>query len=482
MGRHVAWALPLLFAALVRIALAADAADGPLLGDEATLRRLGNLWATHGVYVGEWPPVIPWLLARLQGLVGLGPNLAWLRGLDVVFSTATVGVIMALVARLGGRRAGLVAGWVAAQHVALAIWSALIFTEALFVLVFAVALALVARLFDADRAPSARARGWLPFAIGAWLGVGLLVRAAGLVLTVAVGAAVFLARAREEQARAPGPRLGAIVAAPATRGLVEAAAIIVAALVVLLPWSMRSTLVVGASKWASATGAGNIVLGWSGAPIPFERAGLESSAIDAAPLGGLRHWLEAPGPSVPGPEVFADGTRMQGYARERVREVLTTHPGWAIRSRIIGVSDVFSPLSFAHRALRLGQLDGIAQRPWARRALLLGGALSSVAVLGLALVAAARRVAPPWFEVLALLLVLAHVAVPLAMFGISRFRAPLEPVLIALAALACTRPTDPSRAPTGITRKLIVGALSALAVVTQLVSLPVVVAALRTSW
>lgn len=425
------FALPILVAALLRGALTWDALDAPLLGDEATLQRLARTWDQYGVYVGEWPPVFPWLLTTLRRLVGDPENIAWMRALDTLASLLVVVATMALAHTLGGRRVALVAGWFAALDLALAIWSALLFTEALYVLVFMLALCVLARAFAGARVTTA-----LLFLVGGLLGVGALVRAAGLVLlfAVAIGAAV---------ARGYRPPEGE---APLARRAVAALLVVVAGLAVMLPWSVRNTQVLGASAWASPTGTGNVALGWSGARIVFERVGVADEDVYAAPLGGLRRWLERPGPSVPGPEVFAEGANMERWARERVVEVVTTHPGWAVRSRVLHVSELFSPLSFAHRALRLGQLEGCARRPWLRRALLVGGALTSVALFGLAVVGVARRRYPEWWWWIAASIALAHLVVPLAMFGISRFRAPLEPILIVFAALAFSRDAEPRAA------------------------------------
>jgi len=457
----LAVAAPLVVALAVRALLALDASDGPLLGDEATLRRLAELWREHGVYVGEWPPVFPWLLAQLQRLAGEAAGLALMRGLNVAAATAVVAATMALARELGGRRAALAAGWIAALSPAVAIWGGLLFTEAPFVALTTAALALLARRLNSDEGTR-----HLPWICGLLLGAAALVRAAGLLLIGAVVVGVFVARGRRGL----------------MRGVADAAAIAALALLVLAPWSVRSTTVAGRSKWASGTGPANIVLGWSGAPIPFERAGLADADVHGAPLGSLRRWLERPGPTVPGPEVLAERGGLAAYAPERVREVLREHPGWAVRSRIVHLAELFSPQSFGHRAARLGQLDGLSARPWLRRAFSLGGALLTVATFACAFWALNRGSLAAAHRRILFGFAAAHVAVPLLMFGISRFRAPLEPVVIAVAALlwssASAGAARDRRGPDTATA----GTLAALYGAGLLVTLPVVWTAVRAGW
>lgn len=467
----LALALPVLAAILVRAVLAFDAVDAPLLGDEATLQRFGRLWQLHGVYVGEWPPVYPWLLATLHGLCGEPANVVWARVFNVLCSSLVVVATMGLAREIAGWRTALLAGWFAALSPALSIWAALLYTEALFVLVFVAALWLLVRLLQSER-PSRAA----PFVVGALLGFGALIRAAGLILlvAVAVGAAVARCTGRSADARR----------ARATRASAEGLAILVTGLCVLVPWIVRNTLITGELRWASATGSMNIALGWSGGRIPFERVGLDDAAIYAAPLGGLRRWLEAPGPAVPGVEVFADGTNMETYAPARMREVLREHPGWALRSRLVHVSELCSPLSFGHRAVRMGQLDGVARQPLPRRVYTVGGAALTVLLLALAVAGVARRGYSPAVGWLAAAVAAAHLVVPLLMFGISRFRAPLEPLIVVFAALALAPGPVTLQQHARASRRAVwvAAALAVLLLATLAVMAPVADAALRATW
>jgi len=84
----------------------------------------------------------------------------------------------------------------------------------------------------------------------------------------------------------------------------------------------------------------------------------------------------------------------------------------------------------------------------------------------------------------------AHLVVPLLMFGISRFRAPLDPLILVFAALACAPHSGGKPASGGIlaraapTRRAVwvAAALAALLCVTLAVMAPVVDAALRATW
>jgi hypothetical protein len=461
---------PVLVAALVRAVLAWDASDAPLLGDEATLQRFGRLWQQHGVYVGEWPPVYPWLLSTLHGLCGEPANVMWARAFNALCSTLVVVVTMGLAREVGGRRAALLAGWFAALSPALSIWAALLYTEALFVLVFVTSLWLLVRMLQDERTSRAA-----PFVVGALLGFGALIRAAGLILlfAVALGAALARVTGRSDEARS----------VRTVRASAEGLAILVTGLCVLLPWVVRNTLVIGEARWASATGSTNMALGWSGGRIEFERVGIDEGAVYAAPLGCLRRWLEAPGPEVPGTEVFVEGTNMETYAAARLGAVLREHPGWALRSRLVHVSELCSPLSFAHRAVRTDQLDGVARHALPRRVFTVGGAVSTVLLFALALVGVARRGYSRAVGWLAAAVAAAHLVVPLLMFGISRFRAPLDPLILVFAALAFV-PLPPGKLSDAAARHVpwVAVALAALFCVTLAVMAPVAVAALRATW
>ena len=475
-ARALALVLPVLAAALVRAGLAWDASDAPLLGDEATLQRFGRIWQLHGVYVGEWPPVYPWLLSTLQGFFGEPANVAWARAFNALCSTLVVVATMGLAAEVGGRRAAVLAGWFAALSPALSIWAALLYTEALFVLVFVTALWLAVRMSQSERGLRAA-----PFVVGALLGFGAVIRAAGLILLVAVAVGAAVARLTGGR---DGPRTAGAQRLRAMRACAEALAILVTGLLVLLPWVVRNTLVTGELRWASATGSTNMALGWSGARIPFERVGLDDKTIYGAPLGGMRRRLEAPGPAIPGVEVFSDGTNMEAFAPARMREVLREHPGWALRSRLVHVSELCSPLSFAHRAVRTGQLDRLERSTLLRRTFTVGGAALTALLLSFALVGVARGRYSPAVGWLAAAVAAAHLVVPLLMFGISRFRAPLDPLILVFAALAFVpRPAPPHVHP-GVSRRArwVAGALVALWCLTQAVMLPVTSTALRATW
>ena len=463
------WALPLAVALVLRALLASAASAGPLLGDEATLRRLAAMWREHGVYTGEWPPAFPWALARLSDLFGPEAGLVWMRAVNVIAATAVVAATMALAWELAegqpggprrGRRAALAAGWIAALSPAVAIWGALLFTEAPFVALTTSALVLLAR-----RARVAESPRSLPWIAGLLLGSAALVRAAGLLLILALAGGMLWARGRRG----------------IQRGCVDAAAILALAFAVLAPWAVHQTLLAGRSKWASGTGPANIVLGWSGAPIPFERAGLSDADIYAAPLGSLRRALEARGPAVPGPEVLAVSGGLAAYAPERVREVLREHPGWALRSRIVHLGELFSAQSFLHRAARLGQLPGLASRPWLRRGVTFGAVLCTGGTVLLAVRALAQGLGAPAQRRILAAFAAAHVVVPFLMFGISRFRAPLEPVIIALAALLWSQTSAPEATPRPADRRLAAGLGLCYALCTA-VTLPVVWAALCAAW
>lgn len=461
------WALiaPIVAAAVMRAVFVRAGWNAPLFGDEAALERLVRQWELNGLYTGKWPPAYPWLLKCLHGVFGDSwQNVA--RVVNGVASTIGVGLTMALASHVGNRRTTIVAGWISALLLSSAAWSALLFTEAVFIVVVLGVCLLIARGMESE---GNRRRLFL--LAGVAIGVGCLLRAAGvLVFGGIVGGAALAVFIETQDTRRP--RWIAAVSA-----LRAALWLVVPALLVLLPWATRNGRLMGESAWLSPTGSGNVALGWSGIVIPFERVGLDPDAIRSAPLGGMRHWLDAPGPRLPTvEEIKASGTSSE-WAWGHLEHVVREYPGWTLRSRATNLSDLVSPVSFLHRALRLGQLDGLPGARWSHRLLVVGGVLTSLLVLVLVAWSVTRARGPTWWWCMLGGISLAHALIPMMMFGISRFRAPWEPLLVVAAALAVTTHGVPGR-----TRRIVGAALCVVLVACLLIALPIVWAVVGDGW
>jgi 4-amino-4-deoxy-L-arabinose transferase-like glycosyltransferase len=173
-------------------------------------------------YLGEpvafFPPGYPAILAALYAVFGQRLVVAWIA--NAVFGALTCLVVYAIAARLVDRRAGLVAAAVLAVFPGDVFYSALTMSEATFGLLFTGILYLVVRWHDG--APASR---WL--LLGVALGVASLVRGVALPFLV-VPTLVWLITA--------GFRTALIRAAWAGLGIA----------LVVLPWTARNLVVMGA--------------------------------------------------------------------------------------------------------------------------------------------------------------------------------------------------------------------------------------------
>jgi hypothetical protein len=155
------------------------------------------------------------------------------------------------------------------------------------------------------------------------------------------------------------------------------------------------------------------------------------------------------------------------------------HPGWLLRSRVKKLADLFAPSSFFVRHAALGHYD---QSPLAGpllRALVIWALVCPLLVLplGLAgLVATLRDRAGRWL----LGAVLLYFTATGLIVAMSRFRLPMVPLLIVLAAGLLANGVD-ERARTGRTAA-VVTALAALLAFLWWVDLPEVLALLELAW
>jgi 4-amino-4-deoxy-L-arabinose transferase-like glycosyltransferase len=188
-------------------------ADGRGFVAPFTLQELGEVRPT-----AEHPPLWPLLLAAASEVGGNG--LLSHRLVGVPLGVATVGVLGLIGRRLGGETAGLMVAAVAACHPLLIAADGSLMSETLYGLCVATALLFALRLLD--RRSLANAAG-----LGAAIGLAALTRGEGLLLLLLLALPAAWAGGR----RAGEP--------PVRRALVAGAALL-AALVVLAPWTIRN--------------------------------------------------------------------------------------------------------------------------------------------------------------------------------------------------------------------------------------------------
>jgi hypothetical protein len=294
-------------------------------------------------------------------------------------------------------------------------------SETLFLLLLVPALTLLAR---AGREREAASRWLLPL-VGLCLGLSALAREAGLVVLVACATwVVFATRAR----RRDGVRAGLVVLA--------------AGALVIAPWTARNLFAYGKVVPLATTSGTNAYLGLNGLYTNFDLVRLPDPNPASVPGSALRAWLLADAPPA---WPRRTGGNLASRDAAHVRDGLAfaaEHPAYIARTRLLRLADLFTPLSYTVKHVRLGSYGapfealivraGVA---WLAVAQVL--ALGIVAILGYA----AARLTTPGRSLL--LVAAAALTLPGLVVAMSRFRAPLEAVALVVAAAFLAGPREP---------------------------------------
>ena len=333
-----AW-LAILVAALgVRVAFVAVLPRAILWADAQEYEAAGRQLYEHGTYGLQAlrPPGYPTLIAAVYHL--FGENLLALRLVEALLAVVSVALIGLIGTRVFGRRAGLIAGAIAALHPVLAFLPSTQYSESTLVLVIALGLA-------ATFAALGRGRWWRWLIAGALFGAATLVRAntVGLFPGLALGLALALRRARR-----------GILAPALTFGLGLALAI--------APWVIRDHHVMGRWFFISTGGGRQLWLG-------NNPAANGSTVIHPAPDAETQAALNRlPDEFARDRYLYAEGTR---YMRE--------HPGRAAWLYLLELGNLFAlyPETSTH----------LYVNPWSRAA----QSVASLLVFAGALIASVRR-------------------------------------------------------------------------------------------
>jgi 4-amino-4-deoxy-L-arabinose transferase-like glycosyltransferase len=340
------------------------------------------------------PPLYPYLLAGVYSVAG-APAVQAARVVGALIGGRTVVLIGVLGQMLAGRRAGLVAMAIAAVYPPLWISDMALISEPLFVALELGALIAVIRAPHADRGLR-----WIAVA-GVLAGLAILTRANGVVLLIPLLVAALSSWS-----------------APAPRRAIRATALIAAVAVAVTPWTVRNTIEFDAFVGISTqTGYG--------------LAGTynEEARVDDRFTGAWRVPSGVPAFA----DLFAPGSDrdeagVDAALRARAVEFAADHPGYVAEAglwntaRLLGLTGlgwgraVQQDLGIGPRLADLATFSF-----WLTGALALAGAFT----------AAARRLPAAFWAALALLLLSA-----VLISGSSRYRTPIEPFVIVLAALA----------------------------------------------
>src|SRR5262245_36704957 len=371
-------------------------------------------------YPGAWqPPAYTAFIAAVMALSGR--SLLAVKLAQVLLGSLSVLLVLDLGRSWFGESAGRAAAWFAALYPNLIAFTHYLWSETLFIFLLLAGLVALSRQGGPPRVRAA-------LLAGALFGLAALTRAPiAYFLPVLSAWILFVHR---------GQRRAALAAA----ALVPAAAFLV-----ILPWTLRNTLLHGGFVLIETNGPYNL---WRGNgpgafedrcspdvphyPWPFE-------CIPLSPVGNRYAWV-----------LIADVKRALGkedpsdlevirYAQRAAWDEIRAHPATFVRRIGPRLADMWNPTSFLVRHLYVGAY-GPVPAPiatllawWAMLAYL------AAAVLALAGAWLERRSPLTW---LVALLVLLCPGITALSFGLTRFRLPLEPLLIVLAgaALAALRP------------------------------------------
>lgn len=347
-----------------------------------------------------YPPGYPLVLGAAVWAVRLLPGdvttFGVAVGLNVVLSVATIGLVFVLARRLVGPTVGLVAAGIWALWPNLIFHSGIVLTETLFLFLFVVLLIVVLGDPEAARAPGPRRL----VAIGVLFGLCVLVRPVTL-----VAAPAFLV----------------LWWGPAVRTVLWRAAVALAASVaVMLPWAIRSSVVMEAPVALSLNLGDNLCLGHN----PGASGGFGDLAAYCYTGEGLRR-----------PEYE---TRRQSENISRALRYIRDEPATTLRRTVSK-----GRITLESDADGLDVAEDFGERPivsdGTRSALELAAnafyaAVAVGAVVGAVLLV--RRSDPARRGLFLVVVGLAQLLAPLATFGDPRFKMPMYPTLAVCAAVA----------------------------------------------
>ena len=386
--------------------------------DESSYLYLAASWNHFSVYSDGgsylWPPGYPFFLAMLLRLFGVqGVFVAKL--LQVLFSAVIGWMVLLIARRLFSLRTAHLAGVIWSVHLPLIGFTHYLWPETVYLALFLPGFYLLLRWWQHE--PRTHAPPGLLVAAGLLTGLSILVKEIGLWWCVPVAGLILM--------RARGVGLMGAVS--------RAALFVLAAGVVVAPWTLRNYEVYSRLVPVGATLGQNAILGLNGDYVDFDYPPRYRSEI-ARSNETIRDWLTVPpaprwAPSTAGNVIDRSRENFRlgvNYARE--------HPGFFLRSRIKKLADWVTPLSFFVRHFGMHRYTGFPAGNLDRKLMISGAVfvpiLVMVGVIGGLFTTVARRAG--WLLMLATLVYFATASSLIV--AMSRYRTPLVPFLIVLAA------------------------------------------------
>jgi hypothetical protein len=359
------------------------------------------------------PPIYPSALAVVQALGG-----GWTteRVLGALLGVVTVLLVFLISLRLWGRRIAIVAGAIAAVFPPLVALNASLLSEVLFLPLTLASLLAVLVFRDTRRLRWAAAAGLL-------CGLAALTRTSGLPVVLAIATGAWVLRPRLSRAALSAP-----------------AVVVLAAIVAISPWVIRNT--VEFHRFIGLTTATGFAL--AGTYSDESRAKAQHPGQPFVPfqLDTFRGLFAKRG---------LDEAALTQDLNDRGVDFMRAHPGYVVETiawNIPRVLDMERDISFKSylsartlQALHVGSIES---------PVVYLGSLYAVLVLALiGVVAQVRRIGPPRAPLFVWLVPALNILPALTIYGLARYRAPVDPFLVMLAAVGVVAVLDrlPRRAP-----------------------------------
>jgi len=402
----------------IRLLFLVLSGDLPLWADEASYAYLAMAWGRFGVYMGSelflWPPLQPAILAFLMSLFDANGMFA-AKLFQVLLSAVVGAMVMLLGARIFSPKAGLLAGVIWSVYLPLVGYTHYLWPETLFLSVFLPAVYLYLRILD--HPPMAGKALWLPIGLGVLLGACTLIKESGLLLTGLICISIPLA----------------MKSVPLTRRLWVSACVLLTVTAVILPWAQRNQEVYGHRVLSGATLGRNVYWGVNASYKNFDLPNVVLEDIYRPDDWVYEYLIQAPEGSGWRASTAANTIERSSENVDRSIEFVRANPAFFLRSRLKKAADWVTPLSFFTRQYHLGHYSGFLAWDGIRHTLVITSILLTMLVLAASIPGYVLSVSDRNARTVVGVTLFVFIAtVPIV--AMSRYRLPVEPLLIVLAA------------------------------------------------
>jgi len=408
-----------MFGVAVRLVLLLRAGDLDLYADEGSYAYLALLWNRFGFYSATenylWPPIYPAFVALFLRVFGESGLLA-AKAAQVALS-GIIGAAVVLLARQAfSERAALIAGVIWATYLPLAAFTHYLWPETLFLSVYLPGVLLYWRALERPDEPGIG--GFALAAAGLLLGLALLVKqsVAPLILVFTL------------------VLIGLRMQGSFTRRLLRASVFLLSAVAVVLPWALRNQEVYGRVVYSGSTLGQNFFMGINGRyhNIDYPHVVNYDELYDEGDRT-YRWLIRSDAPEWQRSEAPNIIDRSSENVR-RAWEFAANHASFVLRSRIKRLADWVTPTSFfvRHFVLEMYRDQGV-NAPGVRRLLIVASISATVLVLIGAIPGLFWALSDRMARIVICSTLIAFMAaIPLV--AMSRYRLPVEPLLIVLTA------------------------------------------------